>query len=116
MISAVKLQDAAHAPIGEHAPRPNTQTPGQTQASASLWDGKAGVRTGIWEATAGTFEGTRDGFDEIVVIVDGSATITEPDGTVIEIAAGDVLVTPAGWVGTWTVHEKIRKVYFIATK
>lgn len=116
MTKATVLKAAAAAPIGEQRARANTQTPGQTEASAGLWESGDGIRTGIWEASPGTFEGRRDGYDEIVVIVDGKATITEPDGTSFDIEAGDVLVTPAGWTGTWAVQEKIRKVYFIANK
>lgn len=72
-----------------------------------------GLETGIWEAGPGEFAATRVGYHEVCQILSGRATITEENGTVLELAAGDLFVTPAGWRGTWLVHETLRKVYVI---
>jgi len=31
----------------------------------------------------------------------------------VELAAGDTLVMPSGWRGTWDVREPLRKLYVI---
>jgi uncharacterized protein len=40
-------------------------------------------------------------------------TLTEEGEQPLELTAGDLFVTPAGWRGTWQVHESVRKVFVI---
>ena len=105
--------NVATANPGEHIPKSTSVTPGQTEVSFRAWDGE-GIRAGIWEVTPGSFSSTRDGFDEICQIISGKATIVEPDGRTFEVGAGSLFVTPAGWEGTWTVHETLRKMWVCA--
>lgn len=98
--------------VGKHQPKTGSETEGQTAASTKVW--QAGeLQAGTWEVSPGTFPGTRDGFHEIAQILEGRATITEPDGTATEIGPGSLFVTPAGWKGSWTVHETLRKVWVV---
>lgn len=39
--------------------------------------------------------------DEFLVILSGKEKYTSPDGTVIEVGAGDAIVVPKGWRGKW---------------
>jgi hypothetical protein len=69
------------------------------------------VKTGVWECQPGGWQSTRED-TEVCYIVSGRATITDGEnGTVYDVAAGDVIVQPKGWSGRWDVTETIRKVY-----
>jgi uncharacterized protein len=114
MIEAVVLADASTAPVGARHSKETSTTPRQTEASAEVWAAD-GLRSGIWEATPGTFSSTRDGYHEICQILSGRATIEEPGGRTFDIAAGSLFITPAGWTGTWTIHETLRKSWAVFT-
>ena len=110
-MSTPVLRSVASVPLEGFAPKPTTLTPGQVEASLALWQGMPGVESGVWEASPGIFTATRDGYHEVCVVVAGSVTVTEEGGDPIDLAAGDLFVTPAGWRGIWEVHEDLRKVY-----
>jgi uncharacterized cupin superfamily protein len=110
-MSTPVLKSVASVSLGEYAAKPTAVTPGQVEASLALWEGMPGVESGVWEASPGTFTATRDGYHEVCVVVSGRVTVTEDGGEPIELAAGDLFVTPAGWSGVWEVHERLRKVY-----
>jgi uncharacterized cupin superfamily protein len=113
---AIVLRDAATASLGEQRPKATSLGNDQFEASRVVWSHEErgrSIRTGIWEATPGTFTARRDGYHEINQILSGRATVVPEGAPAIELAAGDVLVTPAGWVGVWHVHETIRKMYVI---
>jgi uncharacterized cupin superfamily protein len=114
-VPTVHAADVNTMPLPPHAPKP-TSIDGQTESALTLWKSSDGVaETGVWECTAGNFTAARDGYDEVAVILSGTATVTSDLGEVVELGPGSTLVTPAGWTGTWTVHETIRKAYFIRT-
>ncbi|WP_376775085.1 cupin domain-containing protein [Mesorhizobium caraganae] len=52
--------------------------------------------------------------DELCHFVAGRATYRSDVGEVIEVAAGTVVMFPAGWTGECTVHETMRNVYMLA--
>lgn len=108
-IIATVLADAAGATLPAARPKPTSST-GQHEADLPVWSAD-GTETGIWEVGPGVFTATREGYHEVCQILSGRATLVHPDGTAVEITAGDLLVTPAGWTGTWHVHETLRKVY-----
>jgi uncharacterized cupin superfamily protein len=112
MVHATVLNDATTANPGEHIAKPTSTTPGQTEVSLRVWEGND-VTTGIWEVTPGTFTATREGYNEICQILSGTATITEADGGSFEVGPGSLFVTPAGWRGTWSVHEPLRKMWVV---
>ncbi|MDO8392496.1 MAG: cupin domain-containing protein [Actinomycetota bacterium] len=50
--------------------------------------------------------------DQVFVILAGSATVTWPDGSMLDVGAGDVVALKAtGSKLKWTIHETLRKVY-----
>ncbi|MFE3281374.1 cupin domain-containing protein [Nocardia sp. NPDC059239] len=110
--TATIVSDATTVDPGEAVLKPNSSTPGQTEVSLPVWEGE-GIRAGIWEVSPGTFKSKRDGYDELCQILSGSATITEANGNSFDVAAGSFFVTPAGWEGSWAVHETLRKVWVI---
>jgi len=111
MVKATVMSDATTANPGEHTPKENSVTPGQTDVSFRLW-ARDDFKVGIWEATPGVSKAIRHN-DEICQILSGSATITEADGTSFEIGPGTLLVMPVGWEGTWTIHETVRKMWVV---
>jgi uncharacterized cupin superfamily protein len=69
--------------------------------------------TGIWVCTPGRWRLTIPR-DELCHFVAGRATYRAAKGETIEVAAGSVVMFPAGWSGDCTVHETIRNVYILA--
>jgi uncharacterized cupin superfamily protein len=112
MVKATVMSDANTEYPGVHIPKETSSTAGQTEVSLRLW-GRDGLKTGIWEVTPGTFMSTRPGYDEICQILSGTATITEEDGTSFDIGPGSLFVTPAGWTGTWNIHQTLRKMWVV---
>lgn len=112
MVKATVMRDATTVNPGEHKPKGTSTTLGQTEVSLGLW-ARDDLRTGIWEVTPGTFNSTRPGYDEICQILSGAATIIEPDGGSFDIGPGSMFVTPAGWEGTWIIHETLRKMWVV---
>jgi uncharacterized cupin superfamily protein len=113
---AIVLHAAGTAGLGPFAPKATSTTEGQQEAALTVWTAPAGgveVEAGIWEATPGSFPARRDGYHEVVQILSGRATVTPTDGEPVQLAAGDTMVTPAGWTGVWDVHETIRKTYVL---
>lgn len=112
MTSTPMLHAAIDAELGAHAPKPTAVTDGVTEATREIWSNDK-IDTGIWECTPGEFPAERNGYDEVCTILSGSVTLRvagEPD---VRFGPGDVFVTPAGWKGTWIVHELLRKHYTI---
>ncbi|MEV0589714.1 cupin domain-containing protein [Nonomuraea sp. NPDC050310] len=70
----------------------------------SLGDGR-----GIWEITPGVVTDVER--DEIFVVLSGRASIAIAGGPTVEVGPGDVCLLAEGAQTTWTVHERLRKVY-----
>jgi uncharacterized protein len=81
-------------------------------ATAQL-PGGGTLATGVWRCTEGTVTDVEA--DETFVVLEGRATIEAEGEEPVEVGPGDVCVLPAGARTTWTVHEKLRKVYVIRT-
>lgn len=95
-------------------PKPTALTPDLTEAAKRLW-GADKVEVGIWECSPGSFTAVRNGYSEICQLLSGSVLVETEGGDSTELAAGDTLVMPSGWRGTWHVRTKLRKVYVIVT-
>ena len=70
-----------------------------------------GQKHGVWEAEPGVHREYQG--QETVVILQGRATVEGGSGQTVEVGAGDVVICQPGEKMTWTVHEKIRKVFVI---
>jgi len=108
----VLLGNTHELTLGPATPKPTAITDGQLEANVVGWvavDGKA--EAGVWEATPGSFTAIRDGYHEVCQVLSGKATVVSDSGDAIEVGAGDLFVMPAGWSGTWHVHETLRKTY-----
>lgn len=113
MTRAIVVQDVVTTDAGEHRAKATAERAGQTESSRTVWESPEGIRSGVWEVTPGSFPSTRPQYHEMCQIVSGSATIEEEDGTVFEVRAGSLLITPEGWNARWTVHETLRKAWVV---
>ncbi|MGW2512333.1 cupin domain-containing protein [Streptomyces scopuliridis] len=107
------LADASSAALPPARPKP-TGTVGQQETARVLWQSPDGlVEVGVWECDPGQFTSTREGYDEVCQVLAGSATVRTEGGEAIKLHTGSTLTMPAGWRGTWQVHETLRKVYVV---
>ena len=52
--------------------------------------------------------------DELCHFTSGSATCSHETGDISEVRAGGVVLLPANWKGTCTVHQTMRNVYMLS--
>ena len=104
------LSNAYTLDLGQPNPRSNPRAGEPKDALHILWEHN-GLETGVWECTPGSFGISRDGYDEVMVILSGRATMHATNGQIFVLQAGSVLLTPEGFVGYWIIEETIRKVY-----
>ncbi len=52
-------------------------------------------------------------YEEFCVLLSGRVVITPDGGTAREYGAGDALVLPMGFTGTWDIRETLRKHYAV---
>lgn len=79
--------------------------------ATKVLDERGGVERGIWQIEPGVARDVEA--DEIFVVLEGRATIEIEGGPTLEVGPGDVCVFDKGAKTTWTVHERLRKVYQI---
>lgn len=100
----------AHVPV-ELVDVPADQSVAGRPQTGSVELGTLGeVEVGIWEMTEGTMTDVES--DEIFVVLSGRATVEFADGTEpLTLVAGDVVRLAEGASTTWTVTERLRKIY-----
>lgn len=76
-----------------------------------LWEGD-GQEIGVWECEPGPSYWKQED-NEFVHVLSGRMTVTPDGGEPLEIGAGDSAFFPAGWSGTWDIHQAVRKVFVI---
>lgn len=84
------------------------------EATGAVWSSN-GTEVGFWECSPGSFTARRDGYTEICQFLEGTVTVETDGGARAILAAGDTLVMPSGWSGTWHVHTTVRKTYVTIT-
>jgi uncharacterized cupin superfamily protein len=70
------------------------------------------VEVGVWECSQGTFTRQPVGYDEMMFIASGRATVAHADGE-YDLVPGTTWVKSREWPCTWTVHQAVRKMYVI---
>lgn len=68
--------------------------------------------TGIWQSDIGKWRIAYTE-EEYCQILDGVSILTDADGNAMAVASGENFVIPRGFVGSWEVVEKTRKIYVI---
>jgi uncharacterized cupin superfamily protein len=71
-----------------------------------------GLYCGIWQSTPGKWRISYDEW-EYCHILEGVSVVTEDDGAVVTVKAGDSFILRPGFKGTWEVIETTRKDYVI---
>lgn len=105
------MNNSDHPIFVTHASEVDLEDDGDGTASLVL--GATGDReVGIWEIAPGVAHDVE--VDEVFVVLSGSATITVEGVRDVRIGPGDVVHLTEGTPTTWTVHERLRKVYLIA--
>ena len=71
--------------------------------------------TGIWACTPGKYQVDQYHANcyEFGHILEGKVRVTDHEGDSAIYQAGDTIVTPKGFKGTWEVLEPIRKVFAV---
>jgi uncharacterized protein len=78
-------------------------TPIRTTTEVPIFNSKDEKMTsGLFVSTAGHAEYDSYAANEFIYLIEGSATLTSADGSVLTIKKGDALIIPKGWKGKWT--------------
>ncbi|MDP3550506.1 MAG: cupin domain-containing protein [Novosphingobium sp.] len=70
----------------------------------------------VYDADDGLLKFTNLPYDEHVVVLNGTATLTSLDGRVEVFNKGDVFIAPKGWNGTWQLANGYRELICFETK
>lgn len=99
----------------ESAPLPERLIAGSPRfRSWPLNESRGGqVRTGVWEATPGTYMAIKGEAFEFCHILEGLVELTEEGGRTQTLRAGDSLVLKPGFVGIWKTIETVKKIYVV---
>ena len=103
---------AARDDLEDWGPLDEATGPEMHTSGLTLWSGDDGAEAGIWECTPGPSKWTLE-TNELVHVLAGSMTVTPDGGAPTDVGAGDAILFPRGWTGTWEIHETLRKVYAI---
>ena len=71
------------------------------------------LNSGVWSSTRGSWEIASYSVNEVMMILSGRVRLTDAEGAVTELGAGDVYYVAKGWQGHWDVLEDVQKVYVI---
>lgn len=91
---------------------PDGTSPALATASTTLIEGAGGdghLEVGLWEAGPGTDTDTE--VDEVFLVLAGTGTVTFEDGSIIELRPGVLVRLVAGDRTTWTITQRLRKLY-----
>lgn len=85
---------------------------GAIHRDETLWINDAGtMEIGVWESGPWLSEPFALDHHEFVLVLDGSVSITLPNGPTDSFEAGDVFFIPAATVATWHAPGGLRKYY-----
>ena len=68
--------------------------------------------TGIWQSEPGKWK-INYTEEEFCQILEGVSVITDAAGKAVTVCAGENFVIASGFVGTWEVIEKTKKIYVV---
>jgi uncharacterized cupin superfamily protein len=70
----------------------------------------AGNKVAFWGSEAGALKAGNFPLDEFVYVLEGDLVTVDADGTRHEFHPGDAFVIPKGWVGTWDMKTRFKKI------
>lgn len=68
--------------------------------------------TGLWQSDIGKWRIAYTE-EEYCQILEGTSVITDLDGNAVTVSSGENFVIPRGFVGSWEVIERTKKIYVI---
>lgn len=71
------------------------------------------VSAGVWKCTPYREEIESYPCDELMVILEGSVTLTDTEGKAETFTKGETVMVPKGFKGTWEITETLLKYYVI---
>jgi len=77
--------------------------------------GDESILTGVWECAPSKEIIDSYPVHEMMTVISGSVTLTDPEGRSETYAAGDTFFIPKGTACTWEITETLRKFYMIAS-
>jgi uncharacterized cupin superfamily protein len=116
MITLEAFKEVSSLTLENFKPKPTSSTKGQLEAIQLLWESNDGkTQIGIWECTPGNFTADRSKTSEYCKILSGTATVQDYDCKNERfIQKGDLLILPVGWIGNWTIHTQLKKLFIIS--
>ena len=105
----------------EEAPAPEVKKVGNPRRYHSGRDSRAwsknvyagDIISSVFEAEPSKFEMEDIGFDEFIHVLDGTLILTDKEGHAQQFEAGDFLVLPKGFSGTWETVGNYRELVVI---
>jgi len=73
------------------------------------------ILTGVWECAPSREEIDSYPVHEMMTVISGSVTLTDPDGNSETFTAGDTFFIAKGTPCVWEITETLRKFYMIAS-
>lgn len=98
------------------SPPPSVLLTDAPQCKSAVLQEAFGLTFGLWEATPYARRGIVMGFSEVMYLLEGQVTLSTPDGTGFDFAAGDVLLAPEGVELAWESAETVRKFFLSVTR
>jgi uncharacterized protein len=79
-------------------------------------DGESAGTMAAWTAERDGFSYANLPSGESAFLLQGRARLTEDNGTVTEVTAGQGYSLPAGWSGTFEALEPVRKMFYLLSQ
>lgn len=73
------------------------------------------IDLGFWECSPGAFKTSRNGVNEVILVLEGKGTLVSDAGERVDHQAGDMVLIPNGWSAVWEIHEHFKKHYITIT-
>lgn len=104
-LDTLAFAELALKPTATNGTEPRDATDGAYGAKASHVD------LGFWQCSPGSFKTARTGVNEVILVLEGRATLVSEAGERVDHQAGDMVLIPDGWSGVWEIHEHFKKHY-----
>ena len=104
-VDRLSFADLLPKPTAINGTEPKDATDSAFSAKASSVD------VGFWECSPGSFRTARDGVNEVILVLEGNASLVSDTGERVDHKAGDMVLIPNGWSGVWEIHEQFKKQY-----
>lgn len=118
MNAVVSFADAIVAPEIDH-PKPERLVQGNPQRTTwnHFTNATGEVFAGVWSCEVGSWRIEMDAQeDEFFFVTAGRLALTDDQGVRVDVKAGESVVIPAGFRGTFAVLEPVTKHYMIVAR